>query len=36
VKNRGLVALEAPPKCKNHEIHEGPIYKQNEMYCQVR
>jgi hypothetical protein len=33
VKNRGLVALETPLKRKNHEIHEGPIYKQNEMCC---
>jgi hypothetical protein len=30
VKNRGLV-LEGPPKLQNHEIHEGPVYKQNEM-----
>ena len=29
MKNRELVALEAPPKREKYEIHEGPIYRQN-------
>jgi hypothetical protein len=36
VKNRGLEALEAAPKCENYEYTRSPIYKQNKTCCQVR
>jgi hypothetical protein len=29
MKNIGFLALEAPSKLEFHEIHEGPIYRQN-------
>jgi hypothetical protein len=36
MENREFEALEAPPKCENHEYTRSPIYKQNKMCCQVR
>jgi hypothetical protein len=36
VKNRGFLALEAPPRRENHEIYIRSIYKQNEICCQVK